>query len=154
MPLPIRCGGLCKYPYSGIGCIGLSVLTLLHSNWDRDRTHSWVKGTRESFLTAGTIPSPNDEKLLTDLQHDGKEFKVKQMNPGQASGRTRWDFRDRIIIGARLRNGWADGSNADWRLREGWPGEHAMEIEFKCKLSHGCDWGFEVWSLPEELCRR
>lgn len=110
---------------------------------------------REKYLTAGTPPTPYDEEVLGGMiQFDSKECRVPNMHPGQATRRERFDFPGRIIVAARLDNAWPDGTNADWKLRDGWPGEHAMDVEFKTKFSHGCHWRFEVWSLPEHLCRR
>lgn len=96
-----------------------------------------------------------DSSAASIIQYDVKSFEKNETPwPVCQYERLRHEFQNRTIIGARLENCWNSRTNASWRLLDGWPGEHLMEVEFCTQHYRGGHWRFEVWSVNNDLCQR
>jgi len=119
----------------------------------KHESRNWVEHTRNSYWDAGVDPSAWKDALGSIVQCDDQLFRREPTPflPGQY-GRLRHSFANRTIIGAQLENSWDSGTNASWRLLDGWVGEHAMEVEFCTQHFRGGMWHFRVWSVVDSLC--
>ncbi|GAB7327275.1 hypothetical protein MBLNU13_g11161t1 [Cladosporium sp. NU13] len=64
----------------------------------------------------------------------------------------RIDVPGRAIIGAKLRNRYADPrEGGKWKRVGGWLGRDTFSVKVETRHTRGCDWELTVWSVPQRL---
>jgi len=130
-----------------------SFLTNLHRD---EWSHGPFESCGEDTWTFGISPArAADLGIATDdIQTSTKTCRLPDTGSlvCQKPEPIRHELPGRVIIGAKLKNRYADPrEGGKWKRVGGWLGRETFSIKVETRHTRGCDWELIVWSVPRSL---